>query len=113
MEKRLFTIGRILSPLLAVIAPHFGSREIFLAALLGIVLPTKPVSIAYQGLFTDDRALRGTSLEYLESVLPEDIRVRLWPFLNVSVAQLAWTGIVQGVGCGLMWVPQLPGIYLF
>ena len=28
----------ILSPLLALIAPHFGSREIFLAALLGIIL---------------------------------------------------------------------------
>lgn len=28
----------VLSPLLAAIAPHFGSREIFLAALLGLVL---------------------------------------------------------------------------
>ena len=25
--------------------------------------------------------------------------------LNVSFAPLAWTGIIQGVGCGLMWVP--------
>jgi DHA2 family multidrug resistance protein len=25
--------------------------------------------------------------------------------LNVSVTPLAWTGIIQGVGCGLMWVP--------
>ena len=25
--------------------------------------------------------------------------------LNVSVNQLVWTGIVQGLGCGLMWVP--------
>lgn len=28
----------VLSPLLAAVAPHFGSREIFLAALLGLVL---------------------------------------------------------------------------
>ena len=28
----------VLSPLLAAIAPHFGSREVFLAALLGLVL---------------------------------------------------------------------------
>ncbi len=35
----------ILSPLLALIAPHFGSREIFLAALLGIVL----VVLAHRG----------------------------------------------------------------
>lgn len=35
----------ILSPVLALIAPHFGSREIFLAALLGIVL----VVLAHRG----------------------------------------------------------------
>jgi len=35
----------ILSPLLAAIAPHFGSREIFLAALLGLVL----VVLAHRG----------------------------------------------------------------
>ena len=34
-----------LSPLLALVAPHFGSREIFLAALLGIVL----VVLAHRG----------------------------------------------------------------
>lgn len=34
-----------LSPLLALIAPHFGSREIFLAALLGIIL----VTLAHRG----------------------------------------------------------------
>ena len=34
-----------LSPLLALIAPHFGSREIFLAALLGIIL----VVLAHRG----------------------------------------------------------------
>ncbi|MBU2983163.1 tripartite tricarboxylate transporter permease [Lentibacter algarum] len=35
----------LLSPLLAMIAPHFGSREIFLAALLGIIL----VVLAHRG----------------------------------------------------------------
>ena len=35
----------LLAPLLAKIAPHFGSREIFLAALLGIVL----VVVAHRG----------------------------------------------------------------
>lgn len=35
----------LLSPLLAKIAPHFGSREIFLAALLGLVL----VVLAHRG----------------------------------------------------------------
>ncbi|MVO18001.1 tripartite tricarboxylate transporter permease [Parasedimentitalea huanghaiensis] len=35
----------VLSPLLALIAPHFGAKEIFLAALLGIIL----VIIAHRG----------------------------------------------------------------
>jgi putative tricarboxylic transport membrane protein len=35
----------VLSPVLAMIAPHFGSREIFLAALMGIIL----VVVAHRG----------------------------------------------------------------
>lgn len=35
----------VLSPVLAMIAPHFGSREIFLAALMGIIL----VVLAHRG----------------------------------------------------------------
>ena len=50
--------------------------------LLSLVLPTAPLQIAYRGLLTDDPALRGTALEYLEGVLPRDIRERLWPFLG-------------------------------
>jgi hypothetical protein len=50
--------------------------------LLSLVLPTAPLQIAYRGLHTDDPSLRGTALEYLEGVLPPDIRDRLWPFLS-------------------------------
>ena len=50
--------------------------------LLSLVLPTAPLQIAYRGLHTDDPGLRGTALEYLEGVLPPDIRERLWPFLS-------------------------------
>jgi hypothetical protein len=49
--------------------------------LLSLVLPTTPLQIAYRGLHTTDPVLRGTALEYLEGVLPPDIRERLWPFL--------------------------------
>jgi hypothetical protein len=59
--------------------------------LLALVLPTEPLRIAFRGLHTDDEGLRGTALEYLESVLPEDIRDRLWPFLEVR----RQPGIVQ------------------
>ncbi|HEY6507652.1 MAG TPA: hypothetical protein VIY56_06540, partial [Vicinamibacterales bacterium] len=55
--------------------------------MLSIVLPTVPLQIAYRGLQTDDAALRGTALEYLEGVLPRDIRERLWPFLETTTAR--------------------------
>jgi hypothetical protein len=50
--------------------------------LLALVLPTEPLRIAYRGLHTDDQRLRGTALEYLESVVPREIRDRLWPFIE-------------------------------
>ena len=52
--------------------------------LLSLVLPSTPLQIAYRGLHTDDVGLRGTALEYLEGVLPADIRDRLWPFLGTE-----------------------------
>jgi len=55
--------------------------------LLALVLPAIPLQVSYRGLQTGDAALRGTALEYLEGVLPPDIRERLWPFLDAhSVA---------------------------
>jgi hypothetical protein len=50
--------------------------------LLALILPSEPLRLAYHGLHTQDRNLRGTALEYLESVLPERVRQRLWPFLE-------------------------------
>jgi AAA family ATP:ADP antiporter len=50
--------------------------------LLSLVLPTDPLRIAFRGLHTDNQSLRGTALEYLEGVLPPEIRERLWPFLD-------------------------------
>jgi hypothetical protein len=50
--------------------------------ILSLVLPAEPLQIALRGLHTDDQNLRGTALEYLESVLPPVIRDPLWPFLE-------------------------------
>jgi hypothetical protein len=50
--------------------------------LLSVVLPREPLQIAFRSLYTDDRNLQGTALEYLEGVLPPPIRERLWPFLE-------------------------------
>lgn len=52
--------------------------------LLALVFPPETLQIAFRGLQSTDRNLRGTALEYLESVLPPGIRTRLWPFLEDS-----------------------------
>jgi ATP:ADP antiporter, AAA family len=52
--------------------------------LLSLVLPTSPLQIAYRGLHTNDPKLRGTALEYLDGVLPQDISGRLAPFIGTA-----------------------------
>jgi hypothetical protein len=52
--------------------------------LLSLVLPTAPLQIAYRGLHTNDPKLRGTAVEYLEGVLPNDLSQRLGPFLSTE-----------------------------
>jgi len=54
--------------------------------LLGLTLPAEPLRLALQAVSTRDPALRGTALEYLESVLPEQVRAPLWPVLEVDRA---------------------------
>jgi hypothetical protein len=50
--------------------------------LLSLAFPRKPLVLAFRGLHTNDAQLRGTALEYLEGVLPADVRTALWPFLE-------------------------------
>lgn len=50
--------------------------------LLSLVLPREPLEVAFFGLGNEDLEIRGTALEYLDSVLPEDLRAELWPFLD-------------------------------
>lgn len=53
-----------------------------LFTILSLALPAQPLQTAYRALMGDDARLRGTALEYLESVLPAEIRESLWPFLD-------------------------------
>jgi len=50
--------------------------------LLALALPQHALEIAFRGLHTRDEILRGMALEYLESVLPAEIREKLWPYLE-------------------------------
>jgi hypothetical protein len=54
--------------------------------LLSLVIPRAPLQIAFKGLLTTDAVLRGTGLEYLESVLPPDIWTRLQALFDHQVA---------------------------
>jgi hypothetical protein len=59
---------------------------------LSLVLPAVPLQVADHRHHAGDAGLRGTALEYLEGVLPPDIRERLWPFVDAeSVAARAVT----------------------
>jgi hypothetical protein len=70
-----------------IVKRRAGQSLAHVFTLLSLVLPSVPLQVAYKGLQTDDRALRGTALEYLEGVLPRDIRDRLWPFLGDDVVR--------------------------
>jgi hypothetical protein len=58
-----------------------GLAHVF--TLLSTALEREPVQTAYWALLGEDAALRGTALEYLENVLPEDVSRALWPHLGV------------------------------
>ncbi len=60
-----------------------GERRVeHVFTLLALVLEKEPMEIAARALRTGDGALRGTALEYLENVLPAEIRERLWPHVS-------------------------------
>ncbi|TNF73081.1 MAG: hypothetical protein EP299_08820 [Acidobacteria bacterium] len=50
--------------------------------LLTLVLDPKPVRVAFQGILQENEKLRSISLEFLEHVLPKDVRQKLWPFIG-------------------------------
>ncbi len=63
-------------------ASHSGSALEHVFTVLGLVLPAEPLRIALHAVENDDSALRETALEYLESILPADVRIQLWPLLE-------------------------------
>ncbi|MFW5739915.1 MAG: hypothetical protein ACOC1F_06075 [Myxococcota bacterium] len=50
--------------------------------VMALAFEREPMMLALRAIEGDDARLRGTALEYLENVLPDDIRKRLWPFLG-------------------------------
>jgi hypothetical protein len=70
------------APLDAVVRERSNRSMEHLFTILSLALPAQPLLMAYRALGGEDTHLRGTALEYLESVLPNEIRDSLWPFLE-------------------------------
>jgi hypothetical protein len=68
--------------------------------VLGLVLPAEPLRIALHAVQADDSALRETALEYLESILPADVRIQLWPLLEPGPAAAAAVAIADAARPG-------------
>jgi ATP/ADP translocase len=51
-------------------------------SVLALVLDRDSIRLAFKALHQDDARLRGTALEYLETVLPDEIRDAVWPYLG-------------------------------
>ena len=52
--------------------------------VLALHIDPESIRTAFRALHSTDETLRGTALEYLETVLPEQVRDRVWPFLGES-----------------------------
>jgi hypothetical protein len=81
-----------------------GLEHIF--TVLGLALPAEPLRIALHAVQTDDPELRGTALEYLESILPPDVRAQLWPFLEGQAGEVP--AAAPGAGDSLPAIEALP-----
>lgn len=51
-------------------------------ALLSLVYGRDPMQLALRALYSANAGLRGTSLEYLDNVLPAPLRDALWPYVG-------------------------------
>jgi hypothetical protein len=69
------------SPLDEFVRDRAGQSLAHVFTLLSLILPSQPLHIAFRSLHSQGSRLRGTALEYLEGVLPTELRQQLWPLL--------------------------------
>jgi ATP:ADP antiporter, AAA family len=77
------------SPLDEFVRDRAGQSLAHVFTLLSLVLPRQPLNIAFRSLTSGDTRLQGTALEYLENVLPADVKQALWPYLMSSRTPVA------------------------
>jgi hypothetical protein len=56
-----------------------GIEHVF--TILSLLLEREPLRMAFRALHAGDDRLRGTALEYLDNVLPTEVRDALWPYI--------------------------------
>ena len=86
-SRRVLDGGGHVSPLDEFVRDRAGQSLAHVFMLLSLVLPSQPLQIAFRSLHSENSRLRGTALEYLEGVLPAEIRERLWPFMVQGSAE--------------------------
>ena len=59
---------------------HVGLEHVF--TLLALVYPEGPLLVAFRALHLEDRRLRATALEYLDSILPANTRQLFWQLVG-------------------------------
>jgi AAA family ATP:ADP antiporter len=52
--------------------------------ILSLHLEREPLRMAFRALHHDDARHRGTALEYLETILPAEVRAEIWPYLGAA-----------------------------
>jgi len=80
------------SEVFAAVARGLDAADVSLPqlfAMLAVVLEREPLELSLHALRSDDDQLRGTSFEYLDIVLPEGLRERLFPHLEAFARRRA------------------------
>jgi ATP:ADP antiporter, AAA family len=85
-----------------------GLAHVF--TLLSLAVDREPLQIAYWALLGADPALRGTALEYLENVLPDDVRRALWPHVGARARASTTARARQHVVQDLMRASETLGL---
>jgi len=61
---------------------RLGRRLAYVFTMLSLVLDKGALEVAFDALVSDNQAMRGTALEYLDNVLPRTTRDAIWPLLG-------------------------------
>jgi hypothetical protein len=68
----------------ALQADRANRRLEHIFSILALLLQREPLRLAFRALHDDNGRHRGTALEYLQTVMPEELRDSLWPLLSES-----------------------------